>query len=141
MMSTYTQTKKGLASDPKMWLVTGVAGFIGSHLLEALLRLDQRVIGLDSFVTGRRRNLEDVRVLVSEEQWARFRFIEGDMRDTRTCEQGCEGVDYVLHHAALGSVPRSVGDPVGYHQNNVTGFLNMILAAKGAGVKRFIYAS
>jgi len=140
-MSAYIHAKNALAAAPKTWLVTGVAGFIGSHLLEALLRLDQRVIGLDSFITGHRHNLDQVRALVSEERWARFQFVEGDMRDARTCDRICERVDYVLHHAALGSVPRSLGDPVGYHQNNVTGFLNLILAAKSAGVKRFIYAS
>jgi UDP-N-acetylglucosamine 4-epimerase len=123
------------------WLVTGAAGFIGSNLLEALLTRDQRVVGLDNFATGHRRNLEDVRSSVSGNQWERFRFIEGDICNERTCRQACTGVDVVLHQAALGSVPRSVEDPLRTHHSNLTGFINMLLAARDADVKRFVFAS
>lgn len=125
----------------RRWLVTGVAGFIGSNLLETLLRNNQQVTGLDNFSTGHRKNLEEVRLCVTPEQWARFTFIEGDIRDPRTCVQACSGVDFVLHQAALGSVPRSIEDPLLTNANNVTGFLNMLVAAKDCKVSRFVYAA
>jgi UDP-N-acetylglucosamine 4-epimerase len=126
---------------PRAWLVTGTAGFIGSHLLEKLLLLGQRVVGLDNFSTGKRANLEEVQALVSPEQWARLRLLEGDIAEPEVCERACAGVDFVLHQAALGSVPRSLEDPLGSHRSNVTGFLNMLAAARAARVKRFVYAS
>jgi UDP-N-acetylglucosamine 4-epimerase len=140
-MSTYENLKSTLINQQSTWLVTGVAGFIGSNLLEALLKLNQRVIGLDNFSTGYQRNLDEVSSLVSAEQWGRFKFIHGDIRDITTCHQACEGVDYVLHQAALGSVPRSIEDPITTNQNNIDGFLNMLLAAREAKVKRFVYAA
>jgi UDP-N-acetylglucosamine 4-epimerase len=140
-MSRYTDLQATLRSTPRTWLVTGVAGFIGSNLLEQLLRLDQRVIGLDNFATGHRRNLEEVKSLVTDGQWARFQFIEGDICRLDDCRRACAGVDYVLHHAALGSVPRSIDDPLQSHAANVDGFLNMLVAARDAKVARFVYAS
>ncbi len=140
-MSAYDQLQTELKAAPKTWLVTGVAGFIGSNLLEALLKLDQQVVGLDNFSTGKKKNLEEVRALVSAAQWARFRFLEGDISDLAACQAACAGVDFVLHQAAVGSVPRSMIDPLGSHRSNVTGFLNMLLAARDAKVKRFVYAS
>lgn len=130
-----------LQARPATWLVTGIAGFIGSNLLEALLRLDQHVVGLDNFATGHRHNLDQVQQLVSPEQWARFRFVEGDIRDLPTCQIVCQGVDYVLHQAALGSVPRSLDDPIASNQTNIDGFLNMLVAARDQYVKRFVYAA
>jgi UDP-N-acetylglucosamine/UDP-N-acetylgalactosamine 4-epimerase len=140
-MTAYEQLQGTLKAAPRTWLVTGVAGFIGSNLLERLLKLNQRVVGLDNFSTGRRINLEQVKALVGAQAWRRFRFIKGDIRDLATCRKACKGVDYVLHQAALGSVPRSLEDPVGCHENNVSGFLNMLLAAREAKVKRLVYAS
>jgi UDP-N-acetylglucosamine 4-epimerase len=140
-MTRYEKLLSELKSTPRTWLVTGVAGFIGSNLLEALLQFDQRVIGLDDLSTGKRENLDQVRTLVSPGQWARFRFIEGDIADAATCQSACAGVDYVLHQAALGSVPRSIAEPLASHRANVTGFLQMLLAARDAKVKRFVYAS
>ena len=139
--AAYEQLKAQLRRAPRTWLVTGVAGFIGSNLLETLLRLDQRVVGLDNFATGHRHNLDEVRQLVSPLQWARFDFIEGDIRNLRDCENACENVDYVLHQAALGSVPRSLEDPIATNAANVTGFLNMLVAARDAKVKSFTYAA
>ena len=133
--------KSILGGAERTWLVTGVAGFIGSNLLEALLELDQRVVGLDNFSTGFRHNLEQVRESVGPARWARFQFIEGDIRSLDTCRQACEGVHVVLHEAALGSVPRSIDDPIASHESNVTGFLNMLVAARDAGVRRFVYAA
>jgi len=130
-----------LSGKPHTWLVTGVAGFIGSNLLEALLKLNQKAIGLDNFATGHRRNLEQVQKLVSPDQWKRFDFIEGDIRDLDTCRQACKGADYVLHQAALGSVPRSIEDPILTNSSNITGFLNMLVAARDAGVQGFVYAA
>lgn len=130
-----------IAQQPRTWLVTGVAGFIGSNLLEALLGLGQRVVGLDNFSTGYRHNLEQVRAAVGAEAWSSFRFIEGDIRSPEACREACRGVDIVLHQAALGSVPRSIEDPVTTHDCNVTGFLNMLVAARDAGVQRFVYAA
>lgn len=140
-MSAYDQLQKELKAAPKTWLVTGVAGFIGSNLLEALLQLDQRVAGLDNFSTGKKKNLEEVKALVSPAQWRRFRFLEGDIADLAACREACAGVDFVLHQAALGSVPLSMADPLGAHRSNVTGCLNMLVAARDAKVKRFVYAS
>jgi len=125
----------------KLWLVTGVAGFIGSNLLEALLRSDQRVRGLDNLSTGSSRNLQDVREKVGAERWQNFRMIEADICDWGACVDACTQVDYVLHQAALGSVPRSISNPIATNQSNVNGFVNMLCAAKEAGVKRFVFAS
>jgi UDP-N-acetylglucosamine 4-epimerase len=137
----YTKVKQRLIDEPKAWLITGVAGFIGSNLLETLLKLNQNVIGLDNFSTGHQHNLDDVKSLVSPEQWANFTFINGDIRDLATCHTACTNVDYVLHQAALGSVPRSIEDPVTTNQNNIDGFLNMLVAARDASVSRFVYAA
>ena len=123
------------------WLVTGAAGFIGSNLAEALLRLGQQVTGLDNFATGHRHNLDLVRDVVGSEAWSRFGFIEGDIRDPGACARACAGADFVLHQAALGSVPRSIDDPLATNEVNVTGFLNMLVAARDAKVKRFVYAA
>jgi UDP-N-acetylglucosamine 4-epimerase len=140
-MNRYESIKEEMRDRPKKWLVTGVAGFIGSNLLERLLKLDQTVAGLDNFSTGKEKNLDEVESLVGEEQWRRFSFIEGDIRTPRDCRSACEGVDYVLHQAALGSVPRSIDNPVNTNENNITGTLNMLVAARGAKVRRFVYAS
>lgn len=140
-MSPYEQLFAALPQQPRTWLVTGVAGFIGSNLLETLLRLDQRVVGLDNFATGHRRNLDEVRTLVSPEQWGRFAFVEGDIRDLEACRRACTGVDYVLHQAALGSVPRSLLDPITTNGANIDGFLNMLVAARDAQAKSFTYAA
>jgi UDP-N-acetylglucosamine 4-epimerase len=123
------------------WLVTGAAGFIGSNLVEALLRLGQRVTGLDNFATGHQRNLDQVKELVGAAAWENFTFIEADIREPRDCGRACEGVDYVLHQAALGSVSRSIENPIGTNDTNVSGFLNVLVAARDAKVKRFIYAA
>ncbi|OYX24819.1 MAG: LPS biosynthesis protein WbpP [Hydrogenophilales bacterium 32-62-9] len=140
-MTAFDALKTQLTAAPQTWLVTGVAGFIGSNLLEALLQLDQRVVGLDNFSTGHQRNLDQVHASVGAERWARFSFSRGDIRDTDTCQTLCTGVDYVLHQAALGSVPRSLEDPLTTHASNNTGFLNMLVAARDAQVKRFVYAA
>jgi UDP-N-acetylglucosamine/UDP-N-acetylgalactosamine 4-epimerase len=137
----YDSVLQRIGARPRTWLVTGVAGFIGSHLLEALLRLNQRVVGLDNFASGKRENLTGVRDTVSESEWKNFRFVEGDIRSLDTCRHACRAVDFVLHHAALGSVPLSVEDPLAAHESNVTGCLNMLIAARGAGVSRFVYAA
>jgi len=139
--TAYQTLQAQLPANPRTWLITGVAGFIGSNLLEALLRLDQRVVGLDNFATGYQRNLDEVQSLVSPEQWARFRFMQGDIRELAHCQQACEGVDHVLHQAALGSVPRSLQDPIATNAANVSGFLNMLVAARDAQVKSFTYAA
>ena len=131
----------GVKASPRVWLVTGVAGFIGSNLLETLLRHGQEVAGIDNFATGSRANLEDVRRSVDTAAWTRFRMIEGDICDLKTCRDACAGADYVLHQAALGSVPRSLADPVATNESNVNGFVNMLYAAKEAGVRRFVFAS
>ncbi len=140
-MSVYEQQLEQLNKSPKTWLITGVAGFIGSNLLETLLVNNQQVLGLDNFSTGHQHNLDQVKELVSESQWNAFTFIEGDMRDLNTCDSACRGVDYVLHQAALGSVPRSIEDPITTNENNISGFLNMLVAAKNAEVSRFVYAA
>ena len=130
-----------LRTQPARWLVTGCAGFIGSHLVETLLKLDQLVVGLDNFSTGHRRNLDEVRTLVGSEKWGRFHFVEADIRDPEACRQACLNVDYVLHQAALGSVPRSLADPLATNAANIDGFLNMLVAARDAKVRRFVYAA
>ncbi len=140
-MSKYEQVKQGLLKKPKTWLVTGAAGFIGSNLLEALLVLNQNVVGLDNFATGHQYNLDEVKTEVSDNQWQNFQFIEGDIRDYQMCKNALEGVDYVLHQAALGSVPRSIADPITSNAANITGFLNILQAAKEADVKSFTYAA
>jgi UDP-N-acetylglucosamine 4-epimerase len=139
MALAYDRVRRELEQWPKTWLVTGVAGFIGSNLLEELLSLGQTVVGLDNFATGHRRNVDDAVSRFPSD--VGFRFIEGDIRDADVCHRACEGVDYVLHQAALGSVPRSVRDPITTAQVNVDGFLNMLVAARDAGVSRFVYAS
>lgn len=140
-MNAYQIKQQELRANPKTWLITGVAGFIGSNLLEALLKLDQQVVGLDNFETGFRKNLERVRDLVQPEQWDRFRFDEGDIRDLESCNKAVAGVDYVLHEAALGSVPRSLENPIRTNETNISGFLNMLTASRDAKVKRFVYAA
>jgi len=155
-MTAYQQLQARLAQEPATWLITGVAGFIGSNLLETLLKLNQRVVGLDNFATGHQRNLDEVQSLVTPAQWAGFHFIQGDIRSLADCQQamswpplplgegrgeGGISVDYVLHQAALGSVPRSLADPLTTNAANITGFLNMLVAARDAKVKRFVYAA
>ncbi|CEA06304.1 wbpP [Pseudomonas saudimassiliensis] len=140
-MTRYEQIIKELPLNPKTWLITGVAGFIGSNLLEKLLKLDQKVVGLDNFATGHQRNLDEVQSLVTAEQWARFRFIDGDIRNFDDCQNACTGIDYVLHQAALGSVPRSINDPITTNATNIDGFLNMLVAARDANVSSFTYAA
>ena len=140
-MSQYQTVCTQLKQAPKMWLVTGVAGFIGSNLLETLLKLDQKVVGLDNFATGHQYNLDEVQTLVSPAQWNNFSFIEGDIRHFEDCQKACMDVDYVLHQAALGSVPRSIADPITTNATNITGFLNMLTAARDAKVSSFTYAA
>jgi UDP-N-acetylglucosamine/UDP-N-acetylgalactosamine 4-epimerase len=140
-MTAYERLQAQLMTQSKVWLITGVAGFIGSNLLEALLKLDQQVVGLDNFSTGHRRNLDEVEQLLTDAQWAKFSFIEGDICDPTICHQVCAGVDYVLHQAALGSVPRSIEEPITTNRNNIDGFLNMLIAARDAKAKRFVYAA
>jgi UDP-N-acetylglucosamine/UDP-N-acetylgalactosamine 4-epimerase len=130
-----------LAGKPSRWLVTGAAGFIGSNLVETLLKAGQQVVGLDNFSTGHRRNLEEVSRLAPDAFGDRFKMIEADIRDRGACDAAVDGVDYVLHQAALGSVPRSLADPLTSHDVNVTGFVNMLDSARRAGVRRFIYAA
>ncbi|EMN3921161.1 Vi polysaccharide biosynthesis UDP-N-acetylglucosaminuronic acid C-4 epimerase TviC [Citrobacter farmeri] len=137
----FKQIEDVLSSKPETWLITGVAGFIGSNLLEALLKLNQKVIGLDNFATGHQANLDEVKNSVSTEQWAAFTFVEGDIRDPETCVEVVKGVDHVLHQAALGSVPRSIKDPITTNNTNISGFINMLVAAKDANVKSFTYAA
>jgi UDP-N-acetylglucosamine/UDP-N-acetylgalactosamine 4-epimerase len=140
-MTRYQAVQAQLREHPRHWLVTGAAGFIGSNLVERLLNLGQTVVGLDNFATGHRHNLDDVRASVNEEAWSGFSFIEGDIRDLETCREACNGVERVLHQAALGSVPRSLENPIGTNESNVSGFLNMLVAARDAGVERFVYAA
>ena len=150
----YQTLQTQLQATPKTWLITGVAGFIGSNLLETLLKLNQRVVGLDNFATGHQRNLDEVQTLVTAKQWAGFHFIQGDIRNLDDCRRvmafrgGWGGgqpapipVDYVLHQAALGSVPRSIEDPITSNSANITGFLNMLVAARDAKVQSFTYAA
>jgi UDP-N-acetylglucosamine/UDP-N-acetylgalactosamine 4-epimerase len=140
-MIPYTKLTTRLQVETFTWLVTGVAGFIGSNLLETLLKLNQRVVGLDNLATGHQRNLDEVQSLVSPDQWAKFNFIQGDIRNLDDCHSACKGVDYILHQAALGSVPRSVADPITTNATNISGFLNMLVAARDAKAKRFVYAA
>lgn len=144
-MTAYQQLQARLASERYVWLITGVAGFIGSNLLETLLGLDQSVVGLDNFATGHQANLDEVQTQVTSAQWARFKFMRGDIRNLDECAKACEGVDYVLHQAALGSVPRSLENPIATNATNIDGFLNMLVSARdandGAGVKSFTYAA
>jgi UDP-N-acetylglucosamine/UDP-N-acetylgalactosamine 4-epimerase len=140
-MSSLRDRFPNIVQEPRAWLVTGAAGFIGSNLVETLLRMGQRVVGLDNFSTGFRHNLEQVREAVGAAAWSRFQFIEGDIRSLDDCRKACAGMDYVLHQAALGSVPRSIDDPIASHDSNVTGFLHMLVAARDAGVKRVVYAA
>ena len=140
-MTPYERVSTELQANPQTWLVTGVAGFIGSNLLETLLKLGQTVVGLDNFATGHQRNLDEVQSLVTPEQWARFRFMKGDIRQLEDCQAACQGVDHVLHQAALGSVPRSLNDPIATNATNISGFLNMLVAARDARVKSFTYAA
>jgi len=135
------QIAADLRRTPRRWLVTGVAGFIGSNLAETLLDLDQRVVGLDNFATGKQANLDQVRALVSPPRWSRFSFVEGDVASSKVCRDAVAGVDVVLHQAALGSVPRSVEEPLASNAANVTGHLALLEAARRAGVRRFVYAS
>lgn len=141
MTSRYEKVQQDLRQTPRTWLVTGCAGFIGSNILETLLKLEQSVVGLDNFSTGYQHNLDEVRQSVTAEQWQRFKFIEGDIRDFATCEKAVTGVDFVLHQAALGSVPRSIKDPITTNAVNITGFLNMLTAARDAQVASFVYAA
>ncbi len=140
-MNQYQTVCEQLKGAPKTWLITGVAGFIGSNLLETLLKLDQKVVGLDNFATGYQHNLDEVKGCVSEAQWSNFNFIEGDIRQFVDCQTACNGVDYVLHQAALGSVPRSIVDPITTNDTNISGFLNMLTAARDAHVSSFTYAA
>ena len=140
-MSAYETLKTQLQSKQYAWLITGVAGFIGSNLLEALLQLNQKVVGLDNFSTGHQRNLDEVQSLVTPAQWLNFSYMHADICNLASCHTACTGVDYVLHQAALGSVPRSVEEPITTNASNVTGFLNMLVAARDAKVKRFVYAA
>lgn len=137
----YQELQESLVREPKTWLITGVAGFIGSNLLETLLKLDQRVVGMDNFVTGRRENLEEVRWSVSTQTWRNFTFMRGSICELRLCRKAVKGVDYVLHQAALGSVPRSLKTPLATNEVNVNGFLNMLLASRDERVEKFVYAA
>jgi UDP-N-acetylglucosamine 4-epimerase len=139
--SHYDKLRGRLKSAPRTWLITGVAGFIGSNLLETLLKLDQRVNGLDDFSSGKERNLEAVQARVTPFQWARFHLHQGDIAHLELCREACAGVEIVLHHAALVSVPLSMEKPLLCHSSNMTGFLNLLLAARDAGSRRFVYAS
>lgn len=152
--AVYEKLRARLSTEPHTWLVTGVAGFIGSNLLEHLLKLNQRVVGLDNFATGHQRNLTEVQALVTPEQWKNFHFIEGDIRSLEDCQRamifpqtsipsngGEAAVEYVLHQAALGSVPRSLADPITTNSVNITGFLNILVASRDAGVRSFTYAA
>ena len=140
-MTKFQQVQQHLQGHQYHWMITGVAGFIGSNLLEALLRLNQKVTGLDNFSTGHQHNLDQVQELVGPQAWRNFTLIEGDIRKLEDCTRACEGVNHVLHHAALGSVPRSLLDPILTNENNVTGFLNMLVASRDCKVKRFVYAA
>lgn len=140
-MNQFEKVCAQLKEAPKTWLVTGVAGFIGSNLLQTLLKLNQKVVGLDNFATGHQYNLDEVKSLVTAQQWENFTFHEGDIRNFADCQKACVAVDYVLHEAALGSVPRSIADPITTNATNISGFLNMLTAARDAQVKSFTYAA
>lgn len=139
-MAKIDDVKAELRANPKKWLVTGVAGFIGSGLLEELLNLGQTVVGLDDFSNGKHENLDNVREEVGPEKWERFHFFEADIRNLSDCHKACDGIDYVLHQAALGNVSRSIDDPITTNQCNIDGFVNMLVAARDTGAKRFVYA-
>ncbi len=140
-MIPYAKLQQQFQASPRRWLVTGAAGFIGSNLVEELLRLNQVVVGLDNFETGSKRNLEQVKTATGDAFAKNFRFIEGDICSLPTCRQACAGIEYVLHQAALGSVPRSIENPIRTNEANITGFLNVLVAARDARVKRFVYAA
>lgn len=140
-VTAYQQVTEALVNEPKVWLITGVAGFIGSNLLESLLLLNQKVVGLDNFATGFQHNLDEVQSVVTAEQWQRFNFMEGDIRNLADCQSACADVDYILHQAGLGSVPRSIVDPINTNETNISGFLNMLVAARDAKVASFTYAA
>ncbi len=140
-MTQSNKLLKTLNATRKTWLITGNAGFIGSNLVEFLLAHNQKVIGLDNFATGHQHNIDDVLTSVGKEAAKNFTFIEGDIADLKTCQNACKGVDIILHQAALGSVPRSIENPITSHESNLSGFLNLLTAAKDAGIKRFVYAS
>lgn len=141
MIGNFKNVCQELADNPKNWLVTGVAGFIGSNILERLLLLDQHVVGLDNFSTGHKSNLESVRQLVSPEQWSKFTFFDGDISSIDDCRRSCANINYVLHQAAVGSVPRSIEDPISTNISNVDGFLNMLVAARDGNVDKFVFAA
>ncbi len=140
-MTEYESLKLRLAESPRRWLLTGVAGFIGCNLLEALLMLDQQVVGLDNFATGRHENLKQIEAAVGPERWKNFRFIDGDICDIAICHEAVRGAQAVLHQAALGSVPRSLEDPARTNRANIDGFLNMLIATRDAGIRHFVYAA
>ena len=144
-MTKYEQLQKYLKDNQRTWLVTGVAGFIGSNLLEKLLTLDQKVVGLDSFETGYKHNIDeaiqDACDVSGKNISSNFKFIEGDIKSISDCKLCCVGVDYVLHQAAIGSVPRSIEDPISSNEANISGFINMLVASRDANVKRFVYAA
>ena len=134
-MNKYKEIQLALKQNPKKWVITGVAGFIGSNLLEALLELDQFIVGMDNFSTGNQKNLDHIKKCVSKDKWNRFLFIEGDILDPKLCNEICQGSDYVLHQAALGSVPRSINDPVSTNAANINGFLNVLEASRKSNVR------
>ena len=144
-MKKYEELKEYLSKNKKTWLITGAAGFIGSNLLEKLLVLNQKVVGLDNFETGHKHNIDqalrDANNISSRDQSGNFKFINGDIKNLKVCEQACDGVDYVLHQAALGSVPRSIEDPIATNEANINGFLNILIASKDKKVSRFVYAA
>jgi UDP-N-acetylglucosamine 4-epimerase len=140
-MSRFDEVQAELRAAPKTWLVTGAAGFIGCNLVEALLNLGQKVVALDNFATGYQKNLDQVQTSVGKNNWNNFTFIRGDIRELDDCTKACQGVNFVLHQAALGSVPRSIEDPLLTNASNITGFLNMLVASRDAGCKRFVYAA
>lgn len=140
-MTRYQTIQQTLRTKPYRWLITGVAGFIGSNLLEALLKLNQNVVGLDNFSTGYQHNLDQVKTIVGHANWANFTFHQGDIRSLQDCQKACENIDFVLHHAALGSVPRSIEDPIQTNESNISGFINILVASRDANVRRFVYAA
>src|SRR4051794_31216284 len=137
-LMSFEELKQHLQAHPKSWLISGVAGFIGSNLLETLLSLDQKVVGVDNFFSGHRENLEEARGRVTTDQWSRFSFVQGDIRDLALCRQTCQGIDYVLHQAAMCSVPGSIEDPLTAHAINVTGTVNLMIAARDSHVQTFV---